>query len=113
MEGQALQSQLQNLQTQKASIPDKIREFLELANNACLLYESSFPAEKREMLRRITSNRIVREKTPVITLDSAFQVLANRSKYQNGGPSRSIHRTWEDLVAVFIGSAVMSLDVAV
>jgi hypothetical protein len=36
MEGQALQSQLQNLQTQKASIPDKIREFLELANNACL-----------------------------------------------------------------------------
>jgi hypothetical protein len=105
-----LTTQLEALETHKDNIPAKIEEFLELAHEAYFLYESSILVEKREMLRRITSNRSVRQKTPVITLDSAFQILADRSKYQNGGPVRSIHRTWEAFVGVFIGHAAETLN---
>ena len=112
LERQALTTQLEALETHRDNIPAKIEEFLELAHEAYFLYESSILVEKREMLRRITSNRSVRQKTPVITLDSAFQILADRSKYQNGGPLRSIHRTWKALIGVFISSAAMPLDAA-
>jgi hypothetical protein len=113
LERQALTKQLEALETHKGNIPAKIEEFLELANEAYLLYESSIVVEKREMLRRITSNRSVRQKTPVITLDSAFQILADRPKYQNGGPSRSIHRTWEALIAIFTGPSAIPVHFAV
>jgi site-specific DNA recombinase len=67
--------------------------FLELADRAYLLYEKALPAERRELIELLTSNRLVEGRTPRFTLASPFDELAVEAQKQSGGPSRSRART--------------------
>lgn len=69
-----------------------LTEFIELAGSAYLLYENANLEEKRQLLRLLTSNRVVDCKTPMFMLHPLFQVMADREKNSDGSPSCAIHR---------------------
>jgi hypothetical protein len=58
------------------------------------------------------SNRVADGKTPDFALKSALSEVTTRPRCSNGGPARSIHRTWEALIGVFMGLTATSFDVA-
>jgi len=70
-------------------VPEQLEALLELAINAYLLYRSALPEEKRELLKRMSSNRVVDGKEIKIMLESPFQLIAERGKSCGGCPSRS------------------------
>jgi hypothetical protein len=75
------------------SIPDKIADFLELVGKAYSSYKIAIPEEKRDLLKIITSNRIIDEKNVVLELNLPFSEIENRSKFPNGSPFRDRPRT--------------------
>jgi site-specific DNA recombinase len=70
-----------------------VASFLELAESAHLLYQQAIPAERRELVEILTSNRAVSGRTCTFTLNSPFNVLMIASQQHNGGPSRDTART--------------------
>jgi len=68
-------------------------EFLELAGSAYNRYDLGFVEEKRDLVRIVTSNRIVQGKSVELMLLEPFQVLANRPKTSYGAPYRDRPRT--------------------
>jgi len=78
----------------RRSVPDTLREFLELASRAKMLYENAMPEEKRDLLRIVTSNRVLKGKNVVVELSNPFADIANRHKAINGAPCPDIRRTW-------------------
>src|SRR5262249_11164888 len=66
---------------------------LELASNAYLLYERATVDDKRDLLELLYSNRCVEDKRPMFSLELPFQLIANRTKLQIGGPLRDTVRT--------------------
>jgi site-specific DNA recombinase len=72
---------------------DDLQRFLELANHAYLLYENALPHERRELIKTLTSNRIVDGRTPRFTLSIPFCDLAVLAQEQSGEPSRTTART--------------------
>lgn len=84
-----LQDGLSDMKAGTRAVPEQLEEVLELAINAYVLYRSALPDEKRELLKRMSSNRVVDGKEVKITLESPFQVIAERGKGGGGCPSRS------------------------
>jgi DNA invertase Pin-like site-specific DNA recombinase len=72
---------------------EDLQHFLELANQADLLYEHALPHERRELIETLTSNRVVDGRTPRFTPSIPFRDLATAAKEQHGGPSRTTART--------------------
>src|SRR6267142_1979696 len=70
-----------------------VEEFLGLAGDAYLLYENASKEKKRELLENLTSDRTVKQKNIVITLNPAALAVAGRPKYADGSPTRDITRT--------------------
>jgi hypothetical protein len=70
----------------------RLSEYIALAERACLLFKNGNPEEKRQLLRLVTSERLVDQKTPMFMLHPVFQELANRQQNPSGGASRAIHR---------------------
>jgi site-specific DNA recombinase len=83
----------------KRNIAEELLEILERADAACLAYETSVAAEKREMVDSLTSNRLLNGKALEISLNSPFDLIATRSKSQDGSPQRDIHRTLRQLLS--------------
>ena len=79
-------------------VPDRLAEFLELAESAYLTYKTALPEEKRDLLKIVTSNRLVAGRSVAITLSSPFSEVANRFQNSHGGPYRDIPRTSERLL---------------
>ncbi|MGH9896356.1 MAG: hypothetical protein ACREA0_31055, partial [bacterium] len=63
-------------------------------------YEMGFPEERRDLLKKVTSNREVDGKNIGFRLAIPFDAVANRSKDSNSRPSRDIPRTWDRLITV-------------
>lgn len=63
-----------------------------------MLYKSALPEEKRDLLRIVTSNRRVSEKSVDITLAEPFDQIANRNKITYGAPYRDVPRTLDALL---------------
>ncbi len=99
MEQKEIEEKLVDLIASNQSIPDRLAEFLELADSAYLQYYFALPEEKRDMVKNITSNRTVEGKKLSITLSSPFSEVANRFQNSNGAPYRDIPRTWDTLLA--------------
>lgn len=97
MERQSLK-EMTSAQTESMDVPKALDKFLELAGSAYLQYKTGIPDERRELLQIVISNRIVRDKTPVFTLDMPFQQIAERCKSKHGGPSQNTSRTCKELV---------------
>lgn len=93
-----LRESLAGWQSGLRNFADELQKDIELANSAYLIYKSGTVGEKRDVLDSITSNRLLSGKTLVITLQSPFDCIANRSKNEDGSPRRGVHRTWTTLL---------------
>jgi site-specific DNA recombinase len=82
----------------KEAAMNRLTKFLELTGDAYYIYRMGLPEETRDLLRIVTSNRTVSEKTPVVTLAPPFQEVAERHVLTNGAPCRDRHRTLKALV---------------
>jgi hypothetical protein len=102
VERQALHERRATLDAEERSVPDRLREFLELAGRARTLFEMGTAEEKRELVKIATSNREFTGKYVAVELLSPFWAIANRTKTPNGGPQRDIPRTWDALIPQLI-----------
>lgn len=80
--------------------PAKIENFLELAGSALLSYQKGNPEERREIVKIVTSNRTVHEKTLYLEPSNPFALLVNRFKYTECEPERTTVRTWNRLLDI-------------
>jgi len=65
LEQKTIEERLINLDRNGKSTPDKVEKFLDLACNPWLSHQIGFPEEKREMVKIVTSNRLVEGKTQI------------------------------------------------
>jgi DNA invertase Pin-like site-specific DNA recombinase len=113
LEEKAIEEQQGNLGLETERI-DRVAEFLELAGSAPLGYEMGLEEEKRELIERATSNRLVEGKSVEFRLSIPFRIVAERAKYSYGPPYRDIPRTLdallEKLVAYFAANPVVRVQ---
>ncbi len=93
MEKKALEENLSSLKANLTKIPDKLSEFLELAGSLYSSYKNGIPEEKRDLLKIVTSNRVIDQKNVELMLNIPFAEVANRYKFSNSVPYRGIPRT--------------------
>lgn len=93
MAEQAAQEKLDKNALDDEAVVRHVEEFLELANDAYLSYETAFPAERKELVQIITSNFLVTEKKVIVKLHYPFELVATRAKLPYGSPHRGTSRT--------------------
>lgn len=98
MERKEVEEQLALLKDGNGSVPDALAEFLELAGSAYLQYKMGLPAEKRDLLQIVTSNRQVHAKSVELMLSPPFSEVANRDQHSHSAPYRDRPRTWDRLL---------------
>ena len=76
----------------------RLEEFLELTKAASTLYNLALPAEKRDFVKKLTSNFGVSGERIVITLSHEANVIANRQLVSSGSPRRGVHRTFSRIL---------------
>jgi hypothetical protein len=86
----------------KRNPAEELQQILERADTAYLAYEQGTLWEKRDLVDTLTSNRLVEHKSIAITLDSPFDVIANRSEFANGDPRRDTARTRKQLLRTLL-----------
>ena len=95
---------------------NRLAKFLELAGDAYLLYQTSLPAEKRDLLQIVTSDRTVTEKKVAMALKDPFGDVANRFISSNGRAYRDRPRTLdvllEKLMKWFAANPTVSFETA-
>lgn len=86
-----------HVSTEDGTLRDRLAQFLELAGSVATTYDSGLPAEKREFLRVVTSNRVVDRKSLAVTMALPFRLLAERAPVSSGPPFRNRPRTLDGL----------------
>ena len=71
--------------------------FLELVNSAYLSYEIGKAAEKRDLVKMMTSNFLAEEKSVLVKLETPFELMAERPAFTSGGAQREAARTFRHL----------------
>jgi hypothetical protein len=97
-EKRSIEDQLNLLKDPKRSIPDTIQKFIELAGTAYSLYKTAMTAKKRRLLKIVTSNLSADAETLDFAYAIPFNDIANRGKRTDGGPSKVVHRTLDQLL---------------
>lgn len=93
-----IQEKLRNLKEVKINVPDRLHDFIEFAKNLYPSYFFGFSEEKRDLLKILTSNRIVEGKNLVFMLKNPFNLLENQEKTPNGVPYRATPRKLPSLL---------------
>jgi DNA invertase Pin-like site-specific DNA recombinase len=94
-----LKERIATLSDPAFSYRNAVMEIFELAKSLHSSYISGNPDEKREMVERVTSNRLVRQKEVEFALNSPFAELAERPKTTYGDPQRDDVRTLVQIIA--------------
>jgi DNA invertase Pin-like site-specific DNA recombinase len=89
-----LKQKIADLESGQDNTLDRLEKFLELAQTASDLYKMAVPEEKREFVKRLTSNLGVNRDLVAVELKSSALLIANRSIFPSGSPHRGIPRTW-------------------
>ena len=76
----------------------RLEEFLELTKAASNLYNQAIPQEKRDFVKKLTSNFGVGAENVVITLTPEARLIANRPKVSCSALHRGSHRTISGLL---------------
>jgi site-specific DNA recombinase len=97
-EKRAIEDRLNDLKTGKASIPEEVQKFIELAGDAYSLYQTPITEKKRRLLKTVTSNCSVNEGNLDFAYAIPFREVARRAKSIDGGPSKVVHRTLDTLL---------------
>ena len=90
------QETLADLEATGHSRADRLAKFLELAGSAWFSYKKASYEEKRDLLEKVTSNRLVDRKNVVLELKETYREVANRQENLNGDPYRCVPRTFDD-----------------
>ncbi|MEQ1762143.1 MAG: recombinase family protein [Pyrinomonadaceae bacterium] len=93
LQEQSLKEKMQSPQLDGREIVSELNDFFQLANSAYLSYELANPEERRDLVRKITSNLTVEGKYVSIKLKTPFDLVANRTPVQHGWPYRTAVRT--------------------
>ncbi len=99
LEESRLQDGLTNLEQNFNENLERVERILERANRAYSSYKSSTGEEKREMVKIITSNLTINEKSLVIKPNLPFELILNRAKNSDGGAHRDVARTLSALLS--------------
>jgi hypothetical protein len=97
LEMKDIEEKMHLIETGKSDIASEIENFLELCKTAYSQYEMGFSEEKRDIIKNVTSNRLVCRNNLEFTWSFPFQQVAERHSVQCGAPHRDILRTCEDL----------------
>lgn len=100
LDQKALEANLINFDGKNGFQPDKLEKFLELAGNALLSHQLALSEEKREMLKILTSNRLVTGKKLELEPSLPFQEIANRWENDDCSQRQDIPRTWDRLLDI-------------
>jgi site-specific DNA recombinase len=76
----------------------RLEKFLELVQDASNLYRMALPLEKRDFVKKLTSNLGVERDRIAVELKNGAQLIANRNISIDGGAKRRVHRTWDPLL---------------
>jgi site-specific DNA recombinase len=93
LEEQGIKEQFKTLDDNQDRATKRIERFLELANSAYTSYKLASYDEKRELVKIITSNSTINDKSLLFKLNLPFQILFERQKIRCGSPERSEDRT--------------------
>ena len=92
-ERRALSDRRADYEANRASVPDELRKFVELAGSAYSLYKEASIAKKRRLLRTVMSNCTIQQKSVEFTWRPPFREVAEREKETDGALSKEIGRT--------------------
>jgi len=76
-----------------------LEKFLELVNTASFLYKHGLPEEKRDLVKKVTSNLLSVEKNVVVELKNEAKLLAERTQLPYSSPYKGVPRTWDKILA--------------
>ena len=111
-ERQAVSERMKTLAENGTSLPDELQKFIELAGDAFSLYQIAAPDKKRRLVGMVTSNFSCREKNIDFAFKEPFQLVAAREKNTNGGPSKAVYRTLDDMLRVLVSTCKFSPSLA-
>ncbi len=101
-ERRTTQNRIEEMTTPGAGLPDRLTEVVELAGCAYLAYRFAVDEEKRDLVKKLSSNRTLTGKSLTITLNSPFHLIANRFSVSHGRPSRTtvrdVTQVWDELL---------------
>jgi site-specific DNA recombinase len=83
---QGIQGSIASLQANEVSVPHLIEQFLERAGSAYSSYQMGSTEQKRRMVKIVSSNLSLREKSVDFTFSNPFGVVAEREKVADSGP---------------------------
>jgi len=92
-ERRALTDRRADYEADRASIPDELQKFVELAGTAYSLYSGAITTKKRRLLRTVMSNCSVDQKKIDITWQTPFLHVAEREEITGSTLVRETHRT--------------------
>ena len=94
-----LKERLAALQTRKTGDSvAHLEKFLELVNTASFLYKRGLPEEKRDLVKRVTSNLVAGEENVAVALKKEVQMIAERTELPYSSPERGVHRTFDRIL---------------
>lgn len=93
LESTGLKEKLAHLERQGGGALVRLAKFLELAKTASLLYKEALPHEKRDLIKKLTSNLSATGKNVGVALTIPAQLIANREKMNCSVPQRGRLRT--------------------
>jgi hypothetical protein len=97
-ERRALSDRRADYEASRASVPDELQKFVELAGSAYSLYQVASIVKKRRLLRTVMSNCAIQRKSIGFTWRPPFHEVAGREKVTDGAPSKEIARTLKVLL---------------
>lgn len=98
LEKKTIEEKLLALESETRTVADRLSEFLELAGNTYLSYKVGLPEEKRDLMKIVSSNRLMDGKNVDIELNLPFREVANRYLITSGAPDRDTPRTLDELL---------------
>ena len=96
---QGIQGSIASLQANEVSVPHLIEQFLERAGSAYSSYQMGSTEQKRRMVKIVSSNLSLREKSIDFAFSNPFGIVAEREKSADSGPSRDLGRIWQPMLA--------------
>jgi site-specific DNA recombinase len=100
LDEKAVTDQILDLERNGASSLARLDKFLELVKSASILYEKTNQAEKRDLVRTLTSKLEVSGKNVILTPKLFVLLVAERPKSSNSSPSRGVPRIWNNCLSI-------------
>ncbi len=102
LEDAGLKKKMSDIEAGRSDSLKRMEEFLELTKAASNLYNLAIPPEKRDFVKKLTSNLGVSGENIVITLKPEAQMIANRQILSSSSLRRGSHRTIKSILTTLL-----------